>query len=160
MDSLDDYFEYAMDLPEDQREQLLVGLRASEPGLAAQLEAMLRELVNNPDFACHGSSLVARGKQVATVRAVALPVADVARAVAWYTEVFGCRVVRQEPQRAVVAFANLELHLTAPQLDPPVLTLVAPDVPGLATASREANGARVLRMTDPWGNALEVRGEA
>jgi catechol-2,3-dioxygenase len=156
MDSLDDYFEYALDLPEAQREQLLAGLRADEPELAARLATMLRELVTNPDFAVHGSSLSTRAAEPAAIEHVTLAVADVARAVEWYHAVFRCRVVARQHDRAVLAFANLAVHLVADGLEPPSLTVSTADVQNLGATERRPDGARALRLVDPWGNAIEV----
>lgn len=152
MDDFDATFEYALDLPAADRERLLQSLRTSDPGLAERLVQALREQLQNPDFATHTAAEVAP----AVLRAVTLPVADVARAVAWYADVFGCRVVRQDALRAVVAFANLELHLVVPSLSPPALTVFARHFAGNGTPVRNVDGGRGLRVTDPWGNALEV----
>ena len=155
MDDFDATFEYALDLPAADRERLLQSLRASDPAMAEQLVQALREQLQNPDFATHTAAEVAP----AVLRAVTLPVADVARAVAWYADVFGCRVIRQDALRAVVAFANLELHLVVPSLSPPALTVFAKHFAGNGTPVRNVDGARGLRVTDPWGNALEVLAE-
>lgn len=155
MDDFDATFEYALDLPAADRERLLQSLRTSDPALAERLVQALREQLQNPDFAAHTAAEVAP----AVLRAVTLPVADVARAVAWYADVFGCRVVHQEPLRAIVAFANLELHLVVPALAPPALTVFAPRFAGHRAGARKVDGAGGMRVTDPWGNALEVLAE-
>lgn len=155
MDDFDATFEYALDLPAADRERLLRELRASDPAMAERIVQALREQLQNPDFATHTAAEVAP----AVLRAVTLPVADVARAVAWYADVFGCRVVRQDALRAVVAFANLELHLVVPSLSPPALTVFARHFAGNGNAERNVDGGRGLRVTDPWGNALEVLAE-
>jgi len=155
MDDFDATFEYALDLPAADRERLLQSLRTSDPALAERLVQALREQLQNPDFAAHTAAELAP----AVLRAVTLPVADVARAVAWYAEVFGCRVVQQEPLRAIVAFANLELHLVVPALSPPALTVFAKRFAGHRAGARQVDGSGGLRVTDPWGNALEVLAE-
>lgn len=156
MDSLDDWFEYALDISPAQREQLLAGLRADEPELAARLATMLQELVTNPDFSCHGTLLSTRAADPATIEHVTLAVADIARAVEWYRAVFRCRVDHQGPDRAVLAFANLAVHLVADALEPPSLTVASADVQNLGATERRADGTRSLRLVDPWGNAIEV----
>jgi predicted enzyme related to lactoylglutathione lyase len=156
MDGIDDYFEYALDLPPDQRQQLLAGLRSSDPAMAAQLTRLLDELVSNPDFACHGTSLAAAAAGPARVRHVTLRVGDLGAALRWYGSVFHCRVVQQQPDRAVIAFANLELQLVLGELEPPGLSVQAADVAALGATERLPDGGRVLRLVDPWGNPFEV----
>lgn len=156
MEDLDDYFEYALDQPEVQRAELLASLRHTDPAMATRLEAMLRELATNPDFACHGSSLHATTAGPASVRAVTLRVGDLSQAVAWYADVFRCRIVRQDAARAVVAFANLELHLVVGLLDPPGLCVHKTDVARLGATARRADGSRTMHLVDPWGNPFEV----
>lgn len=156
MDGIDDYFEYALDLPAEQRQELLVSLRTTDPAMAVQLEHLLHELVSNPDFACHGTSLAATVDEPASVRFAVLRVGDLAAAVKWYAEVFRCRVVSQQADRAVVAFANFELQLVLGELEPPGLCVRAADVARLGGTERRADGSRALRLVDPWGNPFEV----
>jgi len=105
--------------------------------------------VSNPDFACRGSSLAAQVAEPATVVAVTLPVADVGEAVRWYQEVFRCRLLRQEPDRAVLAFANLDLHLVRGELSAPGLVLQQRDARRLGATARRADGTRSLHLVDP-----------
>jgi hypothetical protein len=155
MDSLDDWFEYALDLPEIERERLLAELQKTDAHMASQLAAMLAELVTNPDFACHGVPLAVTAAEPATVLALRLPVADVAAAVRWYQDVFRVRVVRHDALSAVVAFRNLEVQLEATAA-PTGLTVAMPDALRLGQATRHADGSRQLQLLDPFGNVFVV----
>ena len=155
--SLDDYFELALDLPEAQRAEMIAQLRRDDPELATRLTALLAAEAGNPDFACHAAPL-RQPPASDSVQSVVLHVGDVARAAVWYQEVFRCQLVRQEQGRAIVAFGNLQLHLVAPELQPPGITIQREDVAAFGRTSRSADGGRRLQMVDPWGNAIELIG--
>jgi hypothetical protein len=155
MDSLDDWFEYALDLPEIERERLLAELQKTDAHMASQLAAMLAELVTNPDFACHGVPLAVTTAEPAAVLAIRLPVADLVAAVRWYQDVFRVRVVRQDALSAVVQFRNLEVQLEA-AAPPPTLTVAMPDALRLGNATRQPDGSRQLQLVDPFGNVFLV----
>jgi predicted enzyme related to lactoylglutathione lyase len=160
MDSLDDYFEYALDLTEPDRQRLLSSLRASEPATAERLQAMLAEWLHNPDFACRGMPLAATPAEPAAVLALMLPVADVAAAVRWYQDVFRVRLIRQDQNGAVVAFANLELHLqaagSASIATASSITVAMADASRLGGSSRQPDGSRQLQLVDPFGHVFHV----
>lgn len=156
MDSLDDWFEYALDLPEAERLALLERLRGDDPELARRLEDALTQQVTNPDFLCRASSTPASRPAPARLVRVTLPVDDVAAAVRWYRDVFGCRLVRDEPLAAVVALGDVELHFVARGLEPAGLTILRDRVADLGPGELRPDGTRALRLVDPWGNAIEV----
>lgn len=156
MDDIDDLFEYALDLPAAQRQALFARLRAEEPDTAARLQQLVDGLVSNPDFLCHTAAERRPAARPCEIRRVTLPVADVDRAVQWYGEVFGCRAVRRDAGRGVMAFGAIELHLVRDDLEPPSLTIGHADVQAIGAAARRADGASALRLVDPWGNAIEV----
>lgn len=156
MDDVDAWFEYALDVPEPQRQQALAELRQRDPALAERVQAMLRDLVTNPDFACQGSSLAAQAQGPARVLAVGLPVADLDAAVRWYQDVFRCQLVTRQPERAVLAFSNLELHLLLGETAAPGLLVQQQDVQRLGATARRADGSRSLHLVDPFGNPFEV----
>lgn len=147
MDPLDDWFEYALDLPAAQRAEAVQVLRAQDPALAARLEAALADQVTNADFACRaaGSSLLA----------VTLAVGDVPAAVRWYTDVLGARLVRQDAGRAVLSLPPVDLHLVAAGEAPPGLTVAGAGTAALGGAG-SSHGGGVRHLIDPWGNAITV----
>ncbi|MCK5944293.1 MAG: hypothetical protein KAI24_20065 [Planctomycetes bacterium] len=156
MDPLDDYFEYAMDLNEQQRADLLARLRDEDPGLAERLEHALTQMVRNPDFMCQSAPAPRAAGEQDRVHAVTVRVGDLERATAWYVEHFVCRLVARDERRAVLAFGDVQVQLRLADDEPPPLTIVSPDVAALGPSTRRPDGVRALTLTDPWGNVIEV----
>lgn len=155
-DSIDDWFEYAVDLPETQRAALLARLRAEDPRTADRLERALRDQLANFDFATRAVPAAVPDR----LRAVTLPVDDVAEAVRWYGNVFQCRVVQQDKHRATLDFDGVLLQFVARHLEPPSVTIVRTDVRRMGAAERRPGGGHVLRLVDPFGNAIEAVDDA
>lgn len=155
MSELDDWFEYALDLPAAPRAAALASLRAQDPQLADRLQAMLDGLVTNPDFAAtsrpHANTAVP-----ARILAVTLCVADMPTAVRWYEDVFHARCVQQDATSAVLAFANLELRLVVGDRTPPHVSVAHGDLRSLGQALTAVDGNATLHLVDPWGNAFAV----
>lgn len=156
MTDLDDYFDYAMDLDEAGRAQLMKKLQKDEPAMARQLQDALTNMVKNPDFLCQRKPSPRPAGAPDQLLASTLRVGDVARAVAWYSEHFRCRVVQQDERRATLAFGGGFLQLQRWDEERPILTIVNPDVAEIGPSQRRADGVRALQLTDPWGNAIEV----
>jgi predicted enzyme related to lactoylglutathione lyase len=155
MESIDDYFEYAMDLAESQRQELLRRLRKEEPDLAKRLEAALADQVRNPDFLCQEQPVMRRADEPDVLHHVAVVVGDLDRAVQWYGEVFRAKLLRRDARRAVFAFGAVELHLVDEQ-QPAGVTIVRHDVAAMGPSTRRPDGVRGMHLVDPWGNAIEV----
>jgi hypothetical protein len=156
MDSLDDYFEYAMDLPERDRNKLLSRLRHDDPLMAERLQAALGQMVKNPDFLCQNQDAPHSEDQEDRLQRVTIRVGNLERAKKWYTEVFRCSLVRSDANRVVLSFTTIELHLVADENEPPSVSILRPDVAKMGPSERRNDGVRSLRMVDPWGNAIEV----
>lgn len=156
MDGLDDYFDYAMDLDESGREQLMKRLRQDDPALAQRLRDALENMVTNRDFLCQSKPAPRPEGQPDQLMATALRVGDLRRAVAWYTEHFVCEVVQQSEQVATLAFGEVLLHLRSWEQEAPAVCIVSPDVAELGPSQRRSDGVRALQLTDPWGNTIEV----
>ena len=156
MDGLDDYFDYAMDLDEAGREQLMDRLRRDDPALADRLREALDKMVTNPDFLCQRKPAPRPAGQPDRLLAAAVRVGDLERAVAWYTEHFVCEVVREADGCATLAFGEVLLHLRSWDQDLPSVSIVSPDVAELGPSHRRQDGVRALQLTDPWGNTIEV----
>ncbi|MBX3464898.1 MAG: hypothetical protein KF830_17150 [Planctomycetes bacterium] len=154
MDGIDDLFEYALDLPPAAREDLYARLAAEDPALAQRLRQLVAQQVQNPDFACHLPAAAAPAP--GELRRVTLVVGDVAAAAAWYADVFGCPVRRQDARRAVLALGAVELHLVRDGLEPPSLTIGHRGLVAAGPTRSRDDGMAVRRLVDPWGNALEV----
>jgi hypothetical protein len=158
MDGLDDWFEYALDLPPAERERAIASLRAQDPAKADHLAAMLAECVSNPDFACQATA-PARDAEPPRALALTLAVADVPAAARWYAELLRCPVVEQSADAATLRLPNLDLRLVRGELAPPGLVLRHPDVLHLGAAARSHGSTRELAIVDPWGNALTLRSD-
>ncbi|MFT7536642.1 MAG: catechol-2,3-dioxygenase [Hyphomicrobiaceae bacterium] len=156
MDSLDDYFEYAMDLAEPQRAELIKSLKKDQPDMAVRLAQALSSMVKNPDFLCQSQPASRAANEPDVVHHVTVQVGDLERAIKWYGETFRAKLVRRSSDRAVFAFESLELHLAGPDTEPAGITIVRHDVAKMGPSKRRANGVRGLHLVDPWGNAIEV----
>lgn len=156
MDSLDDYFEYAMDLAEPQRVELIRRLQQDDPSMAARLLQALGSMIKNPDFLCQVQPAPRAADEPDVVHHVTVQVGDLKRATAWYGETFRAKLVRRSSDRAVFAFGSLQLHLVGPGNQPAGLTVVRHDVAKMGPSERRADGVRGLHLVDPWGNAIEV----
>ncbi|WP_394780691.1 VOC family protein [Undibacterium sp.] len=103
------------------------------------------------------------------LRTVKYPVADLARAKAWYGEVFGCAPYFDEPYYVGFAIGGFELGLV-PDGEPGVQGCSAywgvenlddevTRILGLGASTHEAiqdvgDGIRVTELKDPFGNVL------
>lgn len=156
MDSIDDYFEYAMDLAEPQRVKLIQSLQKDQPEMAARLVQALGSMIKNPDFLCQEQPMPRAADEPDVVHHVTVQVGDLERAIAWYGETFRAKLLRRASNRAVFAFGSLELHLVGPGTQPAGITIVRHDVAKMGPSKRRADGVRQLHLVDPWGNAIEV----
>lgn len=87
---------------------------------------------------------------------VAIPVRDVAKAVAWYTSTFRCKVAYQDATWAFLDFGNTRLALVIPEQHPPHVALKSPDAAKFGTLTTHRDGSRSVYVADPSGNAVEV----
>jgi hypothetical protein len=158
VNEIDDWFDYALDLPPEERAKALASLRAQEPAMADRLEAMLIDCVSNPDFACQTAAST-RISEPPRLLAVTLAVDDVAAAARWYADLLCCSVLDQTAEVATLRLPHADLRLVASQHAPPGLVLHHPDVRQLGAATRVRGTTRELQIVDPWGNALTLRTE-
>lgn len=87
---------------------------------------------------------------------VAVPVQDVAAAVAWYRDTFRCRVKYQDATWALLGFGNIDLALVVPEQHPPHLGFVSPDAERFGALKTHRDGTRSCYVTDPAGNSVEI----
>lgn len=158
MDGLDDWFEYALDLPPAERATAIATLRAQDPALAGRLEAMLAECVSNPDFACQ-AAVQAGASEPPRVLGVTLTVPDVAAAARWYADLLRCPIDQPTPQSAMLRLPHLALHFVQGEASALRLLVQHPDVVRMGAATRLPGTARELAIVDPWGNALTLRSD-
>ena len=156
MDSLNDYFEYAMDLATPQRDELIKRLLREDPPMAARLQQALGSLVTNPDFLCQAQPDPRPNDEPDTVHHVTVAVGDIKRAVEWYQQTFRAKLLEHGADLARFAFGSFELHLVHVKDQPAGFTIVRPDVATMGPSKRRPDGVRGLHLVDPWGNAIEV----
>ena len=87
---------------------------------------------------------------------VAIAVADVASAVAWYTSTFRCTVAYQDPTWALLDFENLKLALVIPEQHPPHIAFASANAGAFGTLTAHRDGTRSIYVKDPAGNSVEI----
>lgn len=87
---------------------------------------------------------------------VAVPVEDVAQAVAWYQRSFRCEVDYQDPTWALLRFANTRLALVLPEKHPPHIAFVNPKAEEFGELKTHRDGTRSTYIEDSSGNSVEV----
>ena len=87
---------------------------------------------------------------------VAVPVQDIAGAVAWYRQTFRCEVGYQDETWALLHFANTSLALVVPEQHPPHLGMVSHEAEKFGELKTHRDGTRSCYVNDPAGNAVEI----
>ena len=87
---------------------------------------------------------------------VAISVADVASAVAWYTSTFRCTVAYQDASWALLDFVNLQLALVIPEQHPPHIAFTSESAEQFGTLTTHRDGTRSTYVKDPAGNSVEI----
>jgi catechol 2,3-dioxygenase-like lactoylglutathione lyase family enzyme len=158
-DALDDWFELALDLPPPQRADLLARLRADDPTMARRLEALLPGESSNADFNCRLATQT-HERPPDHIEHITLAVDDVRRTATWYQDVLRCRVRHVGTDRAVLAFANVEVHLVDGSRRPQGLGVRCGDLSAFGSLGRSCVPGQTLHVVDPAGNALELQKHA
>jgi len=94
-----------------------------------------------------------------TIHHIAIPVTDIADAVAFYTARFRVAVDYQDESWALLRFANTKLALVMPDQHPPHVAVERADLETEADTRQIANhrdGTRSLYIEDPWSNVIEL----
>ncbi|MDQ1472786.1 MAG: hypothetical protein QOJ99_4266 [Bryobacterales bacterium] len=87
---------------------------------------------------------------------VAIPVQEIASAVAWYTQTFRCKVKYQDATWALLAFNNVDVALVIPSQHPAHLGFMSPDAEKFGQLKTHRDGTRSCYVNDPSGNAVEI----
>jgi len=87
---------------------------------------------------------------------VAIAVADVSSAVAWYTANFRCEVAYQDATWALLDFDNLKLALVIPEQHPPHVAFASPKAEEFGELTTHRDGTRSTYVRDPSGNSVEI----
>ena len=95
-------------------------------------------------------------QQLSCIEHVAICVADVKKAVNWYTTSFNCRIISEEITQAVLEFQNIRLALVLPNQQPPHLALRREDASTLGELRQQRDGELSTFLSDPTGNLVEI----
>jgi catechol 2,3-dioxygenase-like lactoylglutathione lyase family enzyme len=95
-------------------------------------------------------------KQLDSIDHIAVPVKDVASAVAWYRSTFQCDVTYQDDTWAFLKFDNIKLALVIPSQHPAHISFVSPEAEKFGTLQLHRDGTRSCYVTDPAGNSVEI----
>ena len=87
---------------------------------------------------------------------IALHVKDVASAIAWYRDMFECKVAYQDPTWAMLEFDNVSLALVSQGQHPPHIALTHPHAERFGRLTRHRDGTRSVYIQDNSGNAVEI----
>ena len=91
-----------------------------------------------------------------SIEHIAIAVADVASAVAWYTSNFRCAVAYQDATWALLDFDNLKLALVIPEQHPPHVAFKSPNAEKFGAMTTRRDGTRSTYVSDPSGNSVEI----
>jgi catechol 2,3-dioxygenase-like lactoylglutathione lyase family enzyme len=87
---------------------------------------------------------------------IAIPVENVATALAWYKKKFNCEVTYQDDTWAFIKFDNIKLALVIPSQHPAHIAFVSPEAEKSGTLKLHRDGTRSCYVTDPAGNSIEI----
>jgi catechol 2,3-dioxygenase-like lactoylglutathione lyase family enzyme len=87
---------------------------------------------------------------------IALPVADIAEAVDWYTRTFQCEVKYQDASWALLGFANVKLALVVPEQHPAHVGLFVENAEKFGKLTMHRDGTQSVYIRDPAGNPIEL----
>lgn len=90
------------------------------------------------------------------VHHIAIVVADVAAAVAWYTERFRCEVAYRDATWALLRFANLDVALVTEGEHAAHFGILRSDAATFGEVKAHRDGVRYVYIEDPSGNTVEV----
>ena len=87
---------------------------------------------------------------------VAIAVADIPSAVAWYTSNFRCTVAYEDATWALLHFENMKLALVIPEQHPPHVAFASPRAEDFGELKTHRDGTRSVYVSDPSGNSVEI----
>ncbi|MBY0357422.1 MAG: VOC family protein [Candidatus Obscuribacterales bacterium] len=87
---------------------------------------------------------------------IAISVADIKKAVEWYTKTFNCTIKYEDETWAYLSFANINLALVVPGQHPPHLAFIREDAEKYGTLKTHRDGTRSCYVKDPAGNPVEI----
>ena len=91
-----------------------------------------------------------------TLHHTAIQVADIAKAVKWYTDRFTCEVEYQDDTWAMLKFANVSLAFVKPEQHPYHFAIVTETPEDFGTPKKHRDGTSSVYIKDPFGNNVEM----
>ncbi|GFZ81448.1 hypothetical protein RLOatenuis_2390 [Rickettsiales bacterium] len=91
-----------------------------------------------------------------TIHHMAIQVKDIAEAVSWYTDRFGCDVEYQDESWAMLKFANTLLALVLPGQHPCHFAILAEDLSKYGAAVLHRDGTSSVYIQDIDANHVEM----
>lgn len=98
----------------------------------------------------------AKATALDSIHHIAIPVTNVAEAVAWYTGQFSCKILYQDATWAFLEFANTKLALVIPEQHPGHIAFTHPEAEKFGTLKTHRDGTRSTYIQDPAGNSVEI----
>ena len=98
-------------------------------------------------------------KTLQSLHHVAISVADIDRAVAWYTSRFACELIYRDETWALLKFANIHLALVIPEQHPPHIALMDRQASDYGPLTLHRDGTRSIYIQDSEGNQVEIMQE-
>ena len=95
-------------------------------------------------------------KALDTIHHTAIQVADVSKAVTWYTDHFSCEIEYQDDNWAMLKFANTSLALVMPGMHPFHFAIVKDDLSPFGEAITHRDGTASVYIEDDDGNHIEM----
>lgn len=87
---------------------------------------------------------------------VAIPVADLKRAIQWYATSFRCEVIFEEETQAILQFSNVRIVLVMPSQQPPHVAFPKVDAHRFGELMVRKDGTISTYLSDPTGNVVEL----
>ena len=91
-----------------------------------------------------------------SVHSLAVQVANIDQAVAWYTSSFNCNVIQKEITRAELEFENTKLVLTLPSQEPRYVAFGKDNAESYGTLKDRGDGHPSTYLSDPTGNIVKL----
>jgi len=95
-------------------------------------------------------------KPLDTLHHIAIQVADIAKAIDWYTENYTCEIDYQDDSWALLKFANTSLALVLPEQHPYHFAIVTDKIDTYGKPVPHRDGTSSVYIKDPDGNTVEM----
>lgn len=87
---------------------------------------------------------------------IAIPVSNIAEAVAWYQTRFDLEIAYQDNSWALLKFDNVAFALVLPDQHPAHFAIERKDADSYGTLTPHRDGTASVYVEDPWQNVIEI----